>query len=135
MGNNNNYINIMNTGDCRAVLCRNNVAIPLTKDHKPHWPDERRRINQLGGEIYFDGHDYRITDLSVSRAFGDKSSSKYVTHRPDLYKYKLNKNDKFLILACDGLWDVLTNHDAINFVLDNCYDISMSNRINQNINI
>lgn len=129
------FLNIMNTGDSRCVLCRNNLGIPLTRDHKPDWPDEKSRINQLGGHIRKDGNTYRINDLSVSRAFGDKSSSKYVTHTPDIYKYKLlRKTDKFIIIACDGLWDVLSSQDAINIVLRECYDSDMK-RINHRVNI
>lgn len=133
--NNKDYLNIMNTGDSRCVLCRNNMGIPLTKDHKPNWPDEKCRINKLGGIIRKDGNTFRINDLSVSRAFGDKESKKFITHRPELYKYKIKGNiDKFMIIACDGLWDVINCQDAVNFVLDNCYDVNM-NRINKNVNI
>lgn len=129
------YLNIMNTGDSRCVLCRNNIGIALTKDHKPNWVDERIRISKLGGTIRKEGNVYRINDLSVSRAFGDLESSKYVTHRADLYKYVIKpKIDKFMIIACDGLWDVVSSQDAVNFVLENCYDSSM-NRINNKINI
>lgn len=129
------YLNIMNTGDSRCVLCRNNIGISLTKDHKPNWIDERSRITKLGGVIKKDGSVYRINDLSVSRAFGDLESSKYVTHRPDLYKYVIKpKSDRFMIIACDGLWDVVSSQDAVNFVLENCYDMSM-NRINNKMNI
>lgn len=128
------YLNIINTGDSRCVLCRNNIAKILTKDHKPDWPDEHNRISKLGGQIKKDGDIYRIGDLSVSRAFGDKSASKYVTHRPDLYKYKLTKKDSFMIIACDGLWDVVQPQDAINFVLSNCYDENMK-QINKDVNI
>jgi serine/threonine protein phosphatase PrpC len=41
---------------------------------------------------------------------------------PDIFLYKLEKNDKFFVMACDGLWDVLQNQDVVNFVLTNCYD-------------
>lgn len=133
--NEKDYLNIMNTGDSRCVLCRNNIGIALTKDHKPNWIDERCRINKLGGNITRDGSVYRINDLSVSRAFGDINANKYVTHRPELYKYSIKPNsDRFMIIACDGLWDVVSSQDAVNFVLDNCYDISM-NRINHKMNI
>lgn len=132
--NNQEFLNVMNTGDSRCVLCRNNLGIPLTRDHKPDWPDEMNRITKLGGQIKKDGATYRINDLSVSRAFGDKESSKFVTHRPDLYKYKLTKKDKFMIIACDGLWDVINPQEATNMVLKNCYDTDM-NRINKKVNI
>lgn len=116
--NNINYLNVLNTGDTRAVLCRGNIAIPLTKDHKPDWPDERKRIEELGGKIYKDGPDWRIKDLSVSRAFCDFDAEPFVTSKPDIFKYKLDSNDNFLIMACDGLWDVLSNQDAVNFVIN-----------------
>lgn len=115
--NKKSYIYIFNSGDCRAVICNDNLPIPLTKDHKPEWPDEKNRITKLGGEIYFDGSDYRIKDLSVSRAFGDIDASPYVTHLPDIFKHKITYNDKFIVMACDGLWDVLQNSQVINFIL------------------
>ena len=132
--NDDDYLNIMNTGDTRCVLCRDFNAMPLTKDHKPMWPEERRRITALGGLIIYDGHDYRIKDLSVSRAFGDIDANPYVTNMPDIYRYRIEKNDYFIIIACDGLWDVLSNSDAVNFVLNNCYDETF-NRINKSVNI
>lgn len=118
--NNETYMNIANAGDCRCVICRDNLAIPLTKDHKPHWPEERERIQQIGGRIKWDGYDWRINNLSVSRSFGDIDSTPEVTHLCDLFRYKLTKNDKFIIIACDGLWDVVTNSEAVNYVIDNC---------------
>lgn len=133
--NESEHINVINTGDSRCVLCRNNIGIALTKDHKPDWPDEENRIMHLGGIIRQDKYGtYRINDLSVSRAFGDKSSEKFVTHRPDIYKYTLTKKDKFIIIACDGLWDVLSSQDAVNIVLKNCYDLD-KRRINKRLNI
>jgi len=129
------YLNVINTGDCRCVLCRDNFAMPLTKDHKPNWPEEYHRITQLGGKIEFDGYDFRIKDLSVSRAFGDVDATPFVTHHPDLFRYRLDKNDKFMIICCDGAVDQLSNSEMVNFVLVNCYDATFTNRINKNINI
>lgn len=122
------YINLMNTGDSRCIICRDNIAIPLSKDHKPNWPEERFRIESLGGNIYFDGYDHRIKDLSVSRAFGDVAAEPFVTHVPDIYKYKLEKNDKFIVLACDGLWDKLSNQEVVNFILSEAYEPNTINR-------
>jgi serine/threonine protein phosphatase PrpC len=95
----------------------NNIAIPLTKDHKPLSFDENKRILKIGGNIIQDeGDDARINGLSVSKAFGDLDAKPHVSHLPDIYDYDLNK-DKFLIMACDGVWDVLSNQDAIDFIL------------------
>lgn len=129
------YLCVINTGDSRCVLCRNNFGIPLTKDHKPAWPEERRRLEELGGVIKFDGDDYRIKDLSVSRAFGDLDAQPFLTQEPDIFKYRLDQSDKFVILACDGLWDVVDNQEAINFVIDIAYDKCGEKRINKHINI
>lgn len=133
--NNNDIIYVVNLGDSRAVICRDNIAIPLTKDHKPNFPEERNRIESLGGNIYPDGDDWRIIDLSVSRAFGDFNATPFITHTPDIFKYKLSPCDKFIIMGCDGLWDVIDNQQAVNFVLSNSYDLKTNERINKNINI
>ena len=109
---------MINVGDSRGVLCKhNNSVLQLTEDHKPNDVNEKKRISQLGGKIYYDGYDWRIKDLSLSRAFGDIEAKPYVSHLPQIYRYKLNDNDKFVIFACDGLWDVLSNKKAVNFVL------------------
>jgi serine/threonine protein phosphatase PrpC len=108
---------VTNVGDSRAVLCkRNNQAKALSEDHKPNSRKEKKRIGQLGGSIEYDGSDWRIKGLSLSRAFGDVEATPYVSHRPDIFKYKLCKDDKFIIFACDGLWDVLSNQKAVDYV-------------------
>jgi len=132
---NRDYINVINLGDCRCILCRDNFAIPITKDHKPHWPEEKTRIEKLGGNITYDQYDWRIKGLSVSRSFGDIDATPYLTHKPDVFRYELGKHDKFFVLACDGLWDVLSPQDVVNFILLNCYDSSTKVRINKNVNI
>jgi serine/threonine protein phosphatase PrpC len=132
--NNRDYLDILNTGDSRAVLCRNNIGITLNLEHKPENPVEKRRIKKLGGVIRKDGEVFRISDLSVSRAFGDISGNKFISHKPDYYNYKLHKNDKFIIIACDGLWDVFDSQNAVNFVLNNYYDENMK-RIKTEVNI
>lgn len=129
------YLNVINLGDCRCIICRDNFAMPLTKDHKPNWPEERHRIEKIGGDIKFDGYDWRINDLSVSRAFGDIDATPHITHRPDIFRYRIDKTDKFIVIACDGLWDVLKNEEVVNFILLQCYDNTLKNRINKNINI
>jgi serine/threonine protein phosphatase PrpC len=129
------YLNILNTGDSRVVICKNNIGVALNKDHKPNWPEELARIKKLGGDVEFDGYDWRIQDLSVSRAFGDLSATPYVTHMPELFKYKISCEDKFIVVACDGLWDVFSCQDVVNYILDNCYDLKTNKRINKTLNI
>lgn len=127
------YLNIINNGDSRCIMCKNRIAMPLTRDHKPNWPMEIRRIIKIGGKgkIKFDGHDWRVKDLSVSRAFGDLDATPYVTHRPELFKYMVDPDDLFVVLGCDGLYDYLSNQDIVNFVLNRCYDDEF-NRVKNN---
>jgi serine/threonine protein phosphatase PrpC len=108
---------VLNVGDSRAVKCnRSNIAEQLSQDHKPNSPSERLRIEQLGGKIEFDGSDWRIKDLSLSRAFGDIECTPYVTHLPQIYRNRIKNSDRFIVVACDGLWDVMSNQDAIDYI-------------------
>lgn len=116
---NNKKLKFINVGDCRAVICRDNLAIQMTKDHKPHWVDEKKRIEELGGKIKKSrDDDWRICSLSVSRSFGDTDMEKYVSHKPEIFNFTLTKKDKFLIIACDGLWDAVSNQNAVHFVME-----------------
>jgi serine/threonine protein phosphatase PrpC len=124
---NDNYIHTINLGDSRAVLCSNNADFKLTDDHDPDSYVERQRIEQMGGKVYYDGDVHRIGNLSVSRAFGDGDSMPYISCKPDILKRKILKNDQFIIMGCDGLWDVMNNSDAVNFVLNN---LNKDKRIN-----
>lgn len=153
--NNSTYLDILNTGDSRCIICKENKNITkfinlthtkqqstftgtaLTKDHKPNWTDEIERITALGGksEIKFDGVDWRIGDLSVSRSFGDVDSEKYVTYMPDLYRYKIEREDRFIVLACDGLWDVMTTDEVCNFIVNYSYDVTTGKKNNTKDNI
>jgi serine/threonine protein phosphatase PrpC len=113
------FLWIINVGDSRAILAnKDNIGVQLSNDHKPNNPEEKKRIEDLGGNITFDGVDWRVKNLSLSRAFGDIDCTPYVTHLPQIYKYKLSQGDKFIVQACDGLWDVLSNQDVVDFVLD-----------------
>uniref|UniRef100_A0A6C0LZ60 PPM-type phosphatase domain-containing protein n=1 Tax=viral metagenome TaxID=1070528 RepID=A0A6C0LZ60_9ZZZZ len=116
--NNHNMVKVVNLGDCRTVACNlDNIAIPLTKDHKPTSFDEFNRINEMGGQITQEKNDDpRINGLAVSRAFGDLDSKPHVSHLPDVYDYDTRKF-KFIIMGCDGIWDVVSNQDAVDLVL------------------
>lgn len=116
---NRNILWAINVGDSRAVICnKKGQAVALTSDHKPNETSEKERIEELGGKITFDGSDWRIKSLSLSRAFGDLDCCPYVTHVPSINKYIINSKDKFLIIACDGLWDALSNQEAVEFIRD-----------------
>jgi serine/threonine protein phosphatase PrpC len=112
-------LQIINAGDCRAVICNKyNIGIPLSKDHKPTTFEEHSRIIKMGGQIMqMPNDDPRIMGLSVSRSLGDVDAKPYVSHQPEIFDYVLEITDKFLILGCDGLWDVFDNQSAVEFVL------------------
>ena len=114
----NKNFKIINLGDCRAIMCNdNNIAIPLTKDHKPTSFDEYERIINLNGKIIKEKNDdARINGMAVSRAFGDLDAKPHVSHVPDIFDYT-TVGYKFLVMACDGLWDVLDNQEVVDFIL------------------
>ena len=117
--NNKQILWIANVGDSRAILCNKcGDTIQLSVDHKPNLPTEKLRIEQLGGKIVFDGYEWRIKTLSLSRAFGDLDCSPFVTHEPNIYKYKIDPKDKFIIIACDGLFETVNNETAVEFIRD-----------------
>ncbi|XP_057953105.1 probable protein phosphatase 2C 24 [Malania oleifera] len=103
---------VANCGDSRAVLCRNGKAVPLSSDHKPDRPDELQRIQGAGGRvIYWDGA--RVLGvLAMSRAIGDNYLKPYVSCEPEVTIKDRTAEDECLILASDGLWDVVSNEMA-----------------------
>ena len=111
-----NILKVANTGDCRAIIGKETRAYQITEDHKPGRKDEKNRITKMGGEVKIErGDDFRVGDLSVSRAFGDYSN-KYVVHDPDVFTWKITSGDRFMVLGCDGLYDNLKNSQIVEFV-------------------
>jgi serine/threonine protein phosphatase PrpC len=108
---------IGHAGDCRAVMCRDGKAIPLTQDHRPSLLDENERIISAGGNVL---HGCLGGFLAVSRAFGDydpKTNSKIpgLTAMLHVDKYFLTDDDEFMVIASDGLWDAMTNAEVSGF--------------------
>ncbi|KAL5772737.1 hypothetical protein ACOSQ2_012661 [Xanthoceras sorbifolium] len=112
---------VANAGDCRAVLSRRGAAVELSKDHRPCCVKERKRIECLGGFID-DG--YLNGQLGVTRALGDwhLEGMKELGGRvgplsaePELKLITLTKEDEFLIIGSDGIWDVFTSQNSVDF--------------------
>lgn len=112
-----------NAGDCRAVLCRRGKAIEMSRDHKPMCTRERKRIEAYGGYVY-DG--YLNGQLNVARALGDwhmegmkmmgsNSGPSPLSAEPELMTANLTEEDEFLIIGCDGIWDVFRSQNAVDF--------------------
>eukprot|EP01065_Artemidia_motanka_P014504 TRINITY_DN18421_c5_g1_i1.p1 TRINITY_DN18421_c5_g1~~TRINITY_DN18421_c5_g1_i1.p1 ORF type:complete len:298 (+),score=72.25 TRINITY_DN18421_c5_g1_i1:136-1029(+) len=111
-----------NAGDSRCVLCRGGKAVAMSSDHKPTLESELRRI-QKAGSFVTQG---RVNgNLALSRAIGDfdfkqnksiAAEDQAISAKPDVVTKQLQKEDEFVVLACDGIWDVMSNEDVIEFV-------------------
>ncbi|OIW18733.1 hypothetical protein TanjilG_13485 [Lupinus angustifolius] len=107
-----NHIIVANCGDSRAVLYRGKEALPLSIDHKPNREDEWARIEAAGGRV-INWKGYRVVGvLAMSRSIGDRYLKPYIIPEPEVMFVQREKNDECLILASDGLWDVVTNEEA-----------------------
>lgn len=134
-----NRLYCSNAGDSRTVLCRNFSPIALSIDHKPARPDEAQRIRDAGGFVI---NNRVMGELAVSRAFGDSEFKKgiqsmiggdggdfaeagdnvdqpLVISEPEIQVTTITKDDQFVLLACDGLFDVFTCEDVVAFVREN----------------
>ncbi|CAI0464649.1 unnamed protein product [Linum tenue] len=98
---------VSNLGDCRAVLCKGGVAEALTIDHRAEREDERGawRVHGI---------------LSVSRSIGDSHLKEWVLAEPDTNILHLTPDMEFLVLASDGLWEVVENQEAVDIVTASC---------------
>lgn len=114
-----NTLYTANVGDSRSVLCRNGKAIPLSFDHKPTNKSEMKRIQSSAGFV----HNKRVNGrLAVSRAIGDNSLKHLnpklspLTAMPEITINTLTSKDEFIVMACDGLWDVMSNQEVVDFI-------------------
>lgn len=127
------YITCASVGDSRAVLCRDGKAVTLSYDHKPENDEERARIEAGGGHVA----NNRVNgELAMSRAIGDfrykevegkSAEEQLVIAVPELHTVERSAKDQFVVVACDGIFDVLTNEEVVEFVLENrpqCKDVA-----------
>ncbi len=104
---------VANIGDSRVVLCRDGVAMRLTVDHKPDDPAEEKYIRQMGGFV----SQGRVNGmLAVSRAFGDLFLAPTINTEPHVVIDEIHDKDEFMIIACDGVFDVLTDQAAVDVI-------------------
>ncbi|XP_003737336.1 protein phosphatase 1L [Galendromus occidentalis] len=111
---------VANVGDSRGVMATDNGrTVPLSFDHKPQQLKERKRIEDAGGFISFNGV-WRVAGiLATSRALGDYplKDRNLVTAEPDILTFNLaQQKSAFVILASDGLWDAFDNENAVTFI-------------------
>ncbi|PKI64709.1 hypothetical protein CRG98_014925 [Punica granatum] len=112
---------VANAGDCRAVLSRRGVAVEMSRDHRPCCTREKTRIESLGGFIV---DDYLNGQLGVTRALGDWHLEGMkrrgeglgpLSSEPELNLTTVVKEDEFLIIGSDGMWDVFSSQNAVDF--------------------
>ncbi|KAL1547992.1 protein-serine/threonine phosphatase [Salvia divinorum] len=111
---------VANAGDCRAVLSRCGVAVEMSEDHRPCSASERMRIESVGGYVD-DG--YLNGQLGVTRALGnwhikglkEVERGGPLSAEPELRLTTLTKEDEFLIIGSDGIWDVFMSQNAVDF--------------------
>ncbi|KAI8855014.1 phosphatase 2C-like domain-containing protein [Chytridium lagenaria] len=102
-----------NVGDARAVLSRGGKAIRLSYDHKGSDSQEAQRVVGSGGFMV----NNRVNGvLAVTRALGDVTMKEWVIGAPYTVETVLEDHDTFLILACDGVWDVCSDQEAVDFI-------------------
>lgn len=117
---NNKDLIVANVGDCRGYLCRQNEPVEIAKPHHPNSPEEKARITSLGGAVVWHGA-WRVNGiLAVSRSIGDVNLKKWVIPNPDITKFTIQPDDDFLVIASDGLWDVVQPKEMVEIVRDTC---------------
>lgn len=120
-------VSVANCGDSRAILCRGGKAVELSEDHKPELPREEERIKKAGGHVALIGPCHRVDGwgLNLSRALGDfhyksndslPAEEQKVIAVPELTTLDLCDEDEFLLLACDGVFELNTSQGAIDIV-------------------
>ena len=125
-----------NIGDSRAVLARYDndkkkyIAIELTRDHKPTEIDERKRIIENDGRIqpFFEDGEFvgperiwikeeEVPGLAMTRSFGDRVAATVgVISEPEIKEFDLDVNDKFMIIASDGIWEFISSQECVDMV-------------------
>jgi len=134
-----NLLTVAHIGDSKACIAKvvGGVVQPewLTQDHKPNMPNELRRIEAAGGSLtylhgnkpYIRGGDFfrrqaageHPKQLNYSRAFGGKDLKNYgLSAEPDIGHFELTSSDKLILLASDGLWDVIDPKRACEIALN-----------------
>lgn len=117
------HLYFINCGDSRAVLSRDSKVGFSTQDHKPCNPREKERIQNAGGSVMIQ----RVNgSLAVSRALGDYDykcvdgkgpTEQLVSPEPEVCVLeRVAEGDEFIVLACDGIWDVMSNEELCEFV-------------------
>ena len=107
-----NIVYAANVGDSRIVLIENGKAIRVSVDHKTSDPEEAKRVRERGGHIV-QGRLEGV--LALTRAIGDGALIPAVSCEPHLKRFKRRDGTR-LIIACDGIWDVISDDEAAELI-------------------
>ncbi|KAI9093591.1 hypothetical protein K1719_027040 [Acacia pycnantha] len=121
---------VANSGDCRIILCRAGSPIALTKDHVASCPEERERVIRDGGQVHWQVDTWRVglPALQVTRSIGDDDLKPAVTAEPEITETTLSADDEYLVIASDGLWDVMSNKEVISIIKDTVKEAGMCSK-------
>lgn len=117
-----NVLYIANTGDAKCILSRNSIAHELSTDHKPSLPKEKDRIYKAGGQII---NNRVMGKLNFTRSIGDfeyKNNNsilpreQIISVSPSIKVEPLSGNEDFLILASDGVFDLISCQECVDFI-------------------
>ena len=136
-----NILYFANAGDSRSVLLKNKGEVnSMSIDHKPELPNEFNRIKKAGGRII----EGRVNGLlNLSRSIGDfqfknrkdlKQEEQIVTCNPDILFENRSKNDDFVIMGCDGIWECISNTGISEYIYDKENNINNGNK-NKELNL
>lgn len=104
-------------GDSEATLCHRSRSLKLCEPHSPSRQDEKDRIQANGGTVVWFGT-WRVNGtLGVARSIGDAEHASVVIAEPDFIERDIGANDSFVMLATDGLFDVIKHEDAVKFTV------------------
>ncbi|XP_062852008.1 protein phosphatase 1G [Trichomycterus rosablanca] len=114
---------VANAGDSRCVVSEKGKAVDMSYDHKPEDELELNRIKNAGGKVTMDG---RVNGgLNLSRAIGDHfykrnknlpPEEQMISALPDVKVLTLNEDHDFMVVACDGIWNVMSSQEVVDFV-------------------
>ncbi|XP_063738034.1 protein phosphatase 1G isoform X2 [Eleginops maclovinus] len=114
---------VANAGDSRCVVSERGKAVDMSYDHKPEDELELARIKNAGGKVTMDG---RVNGgLNLSRAIGDHfykrnkalpPDEQMISSMPDVKVLTLNGDHDFMVIACDGIWNVLSSQEVVDFI-------------------
>ncbi|XP_061820237.1 protein phosphatase 1G [Nerophis lumbriciformis] len=114
---------VANAGDSRCVVSERGKAVDMSYDHKPEDEVELARIKKAGGKVTMDG---RVNGgLNLSRAIGDHfykrnkvltPEEQMISAMPDVKVLTLNEDHDFMVIACDGIWNVLSSQEVVDFI-------------------